>query len=37
MFRVYNKDIRTSLTSNVSLVDFEQVNACPEIIKKFTQ
>ena len=28
MFRVKNKDVRTTLTLSVSLVDFEQVNVC---------
>ena len=28
MFRVENKDIRTTSTLNVSLVDFEEVNVC---------
>ena len=34
MFRVKNKDIRTTSTSSVSLVDFEQVNICWDIIYK---
>ena len=33
MFRVKNKDIRTTSTLNVSLVDFEDVNICWEVIK----
>ena len=28
-----NKDIRTTSTSSVSLVDFEQVNVCWDVIK----
>ena len=28
MFRVKNKDVRTTLTLSVSFVDFEQVNVC---------
>ena len=31
MFRVQNKDIRTTSTLNVSLVDFEEVNVCWEV------
>ena len=31
MFRVENKDIRTTSTLNVSLVDFEEVNVCWEV------
>ena len=30
---VKNKDIRTTLTSSVSLFDFEQVNVCWDVIK----
>ena len=30
---VKNKDIRTTSTSSVSLVDFEQVNVCWDVIK----
>ena len=37
MFRGKNKDIRTRSTSSVSLVDFEQVDVCWDIKKKFTQ
>ena len=33
MFRVKNKVIRTSSASSVSLVDFEQVNVCQNVIK----
>ena len=33
MFRVKNKVIRTSSASSVSLVDFEQVNICQNVIK----
>ena len=33
MFRVKNKDIRTTSTSSISLVDFEQVNVCSDVIK----
>ena len=33
MVRGKNKDIRTMSTSSVSLVDFEQVNACWDVIK----
>ena len=31
MFRVENKDIKTTSTLNVSLVDFEEVNVCWEV------
>ena len=34
MFRVNNKDIRT--TSNVSFVDFEQVNVYWDVIKVYS-
>ena len=33
MFRFKNKDIRTTSTSNVSPVDFEQVNICCDVTK----
>ena len=33
MFKGKNKDIRTRSTSIVSLVDFEQVNVCWDVIK----
>ena len=33
MFRVNNKDIRTTQTSIVSLDEFEQVNVCWDITK----
>ena len=33
MFRGKNKDIRTTSTSSISLVDFEQVNVCWDAIK----
>ena len=33
MFRVNNKDIRRKSTSSVSLVDFEQVNVCLDVIE----
>ena len=34
MFRVNDKNIiRTASTSSVSLVDFEQVNVCWDVIK----
>ena len=32
MFRGKNKDVRTTPTSSVSLVDFEQVNVCWDVI-----
>ena len=33
MLRDKNKDIRTTLTSSVFLVDFQQVNVCWDVIK----
>ena len=33
MFRVNNRAIRTTSTSIVSLVDFEQINVCWDVIK----
>ena len=33
MLRGKNKDIRTTSTASVSLVDFEQVNVCWDVIK----
>ena len=33
MFRFKNKDIRTTSTSSLSPVDFEQVNICWDVTK----
>ena len=34
MFRAKNKDIKTTSTSTDSLIDFEQVNICWDVIKR---
>ena len=34
MFRGKNKDIQKTSTSSVSVIDFEQVNVCWDVIKR---